>query len=70
MQNLSKLLPTGRPRIDQLQLRGIVKRFPGVLACDGVDFEVCAGEGGSTMFLNEQDHPTVEDLIRRSLQHV
>jgi len=44
MQNLSKLLPTGRPRIDQLQLRGIVKRFPGVLACDGVDFDVCAGE--------------------------
>ena len=28
----------------QIELRGIVKRFPGVLACDRVDFEVRAGE--------------------------
>jgi len=27
-----------------IELRGIVKRFPGVLACDRVDFEVRAGE--------------------------
>ncbi|MCC6616248.1 MAG: ABC transporter ATP-binding protein [Anaerolineae bacterium] len=31
-------------RIDQLQMRGIVKQFPGVLAVDHVDFEVRAGE--------------------------
>jgi ABC-type sugar transport system ATPase subunit len=27
-----------------LELRGITKRFPGVLALNGVDFEVRAGE--------------------------
>ncbi|MCL4247354.1 MAG: ABC transporter ATP-binding protein [Anaerolineae bacterium] len=31
-------------RIDQLQMRGIVKQFPGVLAVDHVDFDVRAGE--------------------------
>lgn len=44
MQSISKLLPTGRPRIDQLELHGVVKRFPGVLACDHVNFDVRAGE--------------------------
>ena len=40
----SPTLPTGQPRIDQLDMRGIVKRFPGVLASDHVDFDVRAGE--------------------------
>ena len=31
----SALLPTGRPRIDHLEMSRIVKRFPGVLANDG-----------------------------------
>ena len=39
-----KLLPTGRPRIDHLELRNIVKRFPGVLATDHVNFDIKAGE--------------------------
>jgi simple sugar transport system ATP-binding protein len=38
------LLPSGLPRIETLELRGIVKRFPGVLANDRVDFDVRAGE--------------------------
>lgn len=38
------LLPTGHPRIDHMEMRGIVKRFPGVLANDHVDFDVRAGE--------------------------
>ena len=38
------MLPSGRPHIEQAQLRGIVKRFPGVLANDHVDFDVRAGE--------------------------
>ncbi len=38
------LLPSGLPRIDTLEVRGIVKRFPGVLANDQVDFDVKAGE--------------------------
>ncbi len=31
-------------RVESLQMRGIVKRFPGVLANDHIDFEVRAGE--------------------------
>ncbi len=38
------MLPSGRPRIDYLEMKGIVKRFPGVLANDRVDFDVHAGE--------------------------
>ena len=38
------LLPSGLPRIDSLEVRGIVKRFPGVLANDHVNFDVKAGE--------------------------
>jgi simple sugar transport system ATP-binding protein len=37
-------LPSGLPKIESLELRGIVKRFPGVLANDRVDFDVKAGE--------------------------
>lgn len=38
------LLPTGHQRIDHLEMRQIVKRFPGVLAVDRVDFDIKAGE--------------------------
>ncbi len=38
------LLPTGHERINQLEMVGIVKRFPGVLAADNIDFDVQAGE--------------------------
>jgi simple sugar transport system ATP-binding protein len=38
------ILPSGRPRIERLEMRQIVKRFPGVLANDYVDFDVQAGE--------------------------
>jgi ABC-type uncharacterized transport system ATPase subunit len=34
----------GRPHIEHLELKGITKRFPGVLANDHVDFDVRAGE--------------------------
>jgi simple sugar transport system ATP-binding protein len=40
----SNLLPSGRERIDTLEMRGITKRFPGVLASDNVDFDVQSGE--------------------------
>ncbi len=40
----NNFLPTGRPRIDHLEMRGIVKRFPGVLANDHVFFDVRARE--------------------------
>ncbi len=41
---ISNTLPSGRPRIDSLEMRGITKRFPGVLASDHVDFDVKSGE--------------------------
>ncbi|MCA9926435.1 MAG: ATP-binding cassette domain-containing protein, partial [Anaerolineales bacterium] len=40
----NNLLPSGLPRIESLEMRGIVKRFPGVLANDHVNFDVKAGE--------------------------
>ena len=44
MASESNLLPSGLPRIESLEMRGIVKRFPGVLASDHVDFDVKTGE--------------------------
>ncbi len=35
---------SGRPRIEHLELKGVTKRFPGVLANDRVDFDVRSGE--------------------------
>ncbi len=42
--SVPRTLPSGRPRIESLEMRGITKRFPGVLANDRVDFDVRAGE--------------------------
>jgi simple sugar transport system ATP-binding protein len=44
MDENKQYLPSGLPRIESLEMRGIVKRFPGVLASDHVDFDVKAGE--------------------------
>ncbi|HRW04936.1 MAG TPA: ATP-binding cassette domain-containing protein, partial [Caldilineaceae bacterium] len=44
MSGTPKMLPTGQPRIEELTMRAIVKRFPGVLASDHIDFDVKAGE--------------------------
>ena len=35
---------SGQPKIQTLEMRGITKRFPGVLANDRVDFDVCSNE--------------------------
>src|SRR5512144_2855993 len=40
----SNVLPSGKPRIDSMEMHGISKRFPGVLANDHVDFDVRSGE--------------------------
>jgi len=40
----SSKLPPGQTRIQTLEMRGITKRFPGVLANDHVDFDVCSNE--------------------------
>jgi simple sugar transport system ATP-binding protein len=44
MMSDSNKLPSGRARIDSLQMHGVSKRFPGVLANDRVDFDVKSGE--------------------------
>lgn len=44
MAQINNILPSGLPRIETLEMRGIVKRFPGVLANDHVNFKVKAGE--------------------------
>src|SRR5512134_824253 len=43
MADLNKL-PSGQTRIKTLEMRGITKRFPGVLANDRVDFDLCSNE--------------------------
>lgn len=35
---------TTHPPIQSLEMRGIIKRFPGVLACDGINLQVKSGE--------------------------
>ena len=40
----NNMLPTGHKPIDKLEMLGIVKRFPGVLAADRIDFDVKSGE--------------------------
>ena len=44
MSQSDNLLPSGLPRIESLEMRDIVKRFPGVLASDHVNFDVNTGE--------------------------
>ena len=41
---MSTNLPSGHPRIEEMKMVNIVKRFPGVLANDRVSFDVQAGE--------------------------
>jgi general nucleoside transport system ATP-binding protein len=40
----SNKLPSGQTKIKTLEMRGITKRFPGVLANDRVDFDLCSNE--------------------------
>ena len=38
------VLPSGQARIESMEMRGITKCFPGVLANDHIDFDVKSGE--------------------------
>ena len=40
----ANILPSGQARINSLEMRGVTKRFPGVLANDHVNFNVKSGE--------------------------
>ncbi|UCE00136.1 MAG: ABC transporter ATP-binding protein [Chloroflexota bacterium] len=44
MADNTEILPSGKTKISKMEMRGIVKRFPGVLANDQVDFDVHSGE--------------------------
>jgi simple sugar transport system ATP-binding protein len=41
---LESQIQSQKPGIEQLEMRGIVKRFPGVLANDHINFDIAAGE--------------------------
>lgn len=56
-------LPTTHRRIQHLQMRGIVKRFPGVLACDHIDFEVRSGEVHALLGENGAGKSTLMKMI-------
>jgi len=49
--------PTNLIKVESLEARGIVKRFPGVLANDRIDFDVRAGEVHSLLGENGAANP-------------
>src|SRR5687767_3424514 len=51
------------PRIQHLEMRGIVKRFPGVTAVDGVDFDVRAGEVHALLAENAAGKSTLMKML-------
>jgi simple sugar transport system ATP-binding protein len=56
-------LPSGHTRIDALEMRGIVKRFPGVLANDRVDFDVRSGETHALLGENGAGKSTLMNIL-------
>ena len=55
----SNKLPSGQTRIESIEMRGITKRFPGVLASDHVDFDVKSGEVHALLGENGADRKSV-----------